>query len=87
MSAHFMAQIYAWSLGLGFLLVFLLIIIISVGVADGKIKSNPVTPFIRAYERRQAHRYRMQELKLRVQLAKTGVDPEYVTFMEEKSKT
>jgi hypothetical protein len=85
MNAHFMAKIYGWSLALGSLIVITLIILIAMGIETGHVK-NPAAPFIRAFERNQVHRHRMQELKLRVQLAKTGVDPEYVKFMEEKAR-
>ena len=39
-----------------------------------------------SHERRQLHKYRMRELKLRLRAARSGIDPDYVKMLEEKLK-
>jgi len=75
---------YGWCLALGFILVVMLIVVISFGVADEHI-SNPAAPFIRAFERWQEHHHRMKELELRAAMIRAGIDQEYVQFLEKKN--
>jgi len=77
---HFWDCFYGWSLGIGSIITVILIVWF---VLDERLHS-PFAPFIRAYERRQAHKQRIQLLKTQAQLAKSGIDPEYITFMQQK---
>jgi hypothetical protein len=76
---------YAWSLALGFVLVVVILILVIVAIHE-EVFRNPLAPFIRAFEKRQAHRHRMAELELRARLAKSGVDPEYIKVLEKESR-
>lgn len=40
-----------------------------------------------SHKRRQQHQFRMQELRLRLEFAAKGVDPEYVEMLEKKVRT
>ncbi len=84
-SRHFWDTFYAWSLGLGFVIIVFAGIVIAWGVAEHNITlSNPLQPVIRIMERRQVHRHEMQKLRLRAELARKGMDPDYIGFLEKK---
>jgi hypothetical protein len=60
-------------------------IVIAWDVAEHNITlSNPLQPVIRIMERRQVHRHEMQKLRLRAELARKGMDPDYIGFLEKK---
>jgi hypothetical protein len=75
-----------WIMAMSFILAVILIAFVWESVYDEKF-SNPCAPFIRAFERRQVHRHQMDMIKLRAQLAKTGVDPKYVEMLEKEART
>jgi thiosulfate reductase cytochrome b subunit len=82
---HFWDDVYAWSLALGFILAVILIAFIWYSVEQKKFR-NPFAPFIRAFEKRQAHRHQMEMIKLKAQLARTGIDPKYIDVLEEETR-
>lgn len=68
-----------WTMALSFMFAVLLVIMIWCGVYYGKF-----APVIRAFESRQKHRHEMAKMKLRAELIKKGMDPEYVAFMQKE---
>jgi membrane protein required for beta-lactamase induction len=72
-----------WGVALGFILTVLVVSLLAAGVGNGSVKS-PLAPFIRAFERRQAHRHKMAELRLRAKIVRSGSDPEYIRFLQDK---
>jgi hypothetical protein len=74
---------HAWCLGLGFIVTIVVVCYIGFLIHEGDF-GNPFSPFVRAFEARQRHRHFMQAMKLRVELTKTGLDPEYVKFIEKE---
>lgn len=82
---HFWDLFFAWSLGLGFLLLLIFIIFIWSSIYEGNF-GNPFAPFIRAFEKRQAHKHELERIKLRAQLVNNGIDPEYIKVLERELK-
>jgi hypothetical protein len=80
---HFWDLIYAWSLGLGFILAIVLICFIGYWVDQRKLK-NPFGPFIRAFDKWQDHRMRISRIRLRAELTRNGTDADYVDYLEKK---
>lgn len=76
---HFWDEFYGWSLGLGAFITLVVIIIIAVLIDDGAF-----TWVTRLILERQRHRHRVRELAERVKLAKLGVDPAYIAFLDKR---
>lgn len=68
-----------WTMALSFIFAMTLVIIISCGVYNGCF-----SPLTRVFESRQRHRHEMAKMKLRAELVKKGMDPEYVAFMQKE---
>ena len=79
------ADFYGWCLTLGFILV-MTVLIGMYSLISRNHRVNPLAPFIRAFERLQVHHLEMKRLKARANLARSGLDPEYVQFLENKNK-
>jgi hypothetical protein len=80
---HFWDLFYAWSLALGFVLTVILTGFIWASVYQGNF-TNPLAPLIRAAEARRVHRQKMELIRLKAQLARDGLDPAYVAFLEKE---
>jgi hypothetical protein len=80
---QFWDHFYAWCLGLGFVLLIVLIAFIWNSVYEHNL-TNPFGPFIRAYESRRKHQQEIERIKLRADLARDGLDPGYIRFLEEE---
>lgn len=78
---HFWEVFYSWSLGLGFVLVVLLIVMLWTQWYNNDVH-NPFGPFIRAFERRQQLNHKIKMMKVRAQLVHDGLDPDYVKFLD-----
>ena len=81
-TAIFWRDFYSWSLALGFILVLTVIVIFTVLAAVNGM--NLFAPLIRAFESRQRHRHEMAKMRLRAELARKGMDPDYVAFMQKE---
>ena len=65
---------YGWSLALGFILICIIIVAIC-----GYFTSN-------SHKRRQEHKFEMDKLRLQMQFTRTGSDPDYVKYLEDKQR-
>jgi hypothetical protein len=82
-AAHYSEVLHGWMFGVGALFTLIVILFTCAGIATGHIK-NPFAPFIRAFEKRQAHKHRMRELELTY--AHKRDDPEYTAYLEKQNK-
>ena len=73
-------EFWGWCLALGFLLAVALLFF---AWSDHK-SINPFAPFIRAYETRQKHKHELAKIRLRAELARKGIDPGYIKFLEDE---
>jgi hypothetical protein len=74
-----------WVMALSFILALVLIAFLWFSVHKGDFH-NPFAPFIRAFERRQQHKHEMALIRLRAELTRKGVDPEYVKQLEKEAR-
>lgn len=74
---HYWDVFWAWSLGLGFLLIIVLIGVCCYFLGQGYIS----LPFS---QERRTHKRKMELMRLRQEFIRQGTDPDYIKLMEQK---